>query len=396
MSESTKIEWCDSTFNPWIGCTKISTACDNCYAAVSTPSRIMGVEWGAGQPRRRTSEANWKLPLRWNEMAKQKRFIQCGNCGLREFRKLTRAGLACCSACNAMPESESAPVRPRVFCSSLADVFDNEVDPQWRADLFSLICRTPNLDWLLLTKRIGNALEMINQAINDTDAGIAMVSDWPWHNVWIGATICNQEEADRDIPKLLQVPARVRFLSVEPMLGVINLRHLNDGREVGEIDCLQPALWEDEIEGAWRDTSDTWEEDFEDWYGLDIEAAKGPMHKGLDWVICGGESGPDARPMHPDWVRSLRDQCADTGVPFLFKQWGEWRPPFKGEQYDTTFGRAQKTPCFIVETQGAVRCFQIPGVEDGAVMRMVGKKFAGNMLDSRQHLEWPISGKDLS
>lgn len=239
MSELTKIEWADSTFNPWIGCTKISPACDDCYAARSTPARTLGVGWGPGQPRRRTSAGNWKLPLRWNASAAT--FI------------------------------EEHGRRQRVFCASLADVFDNEVSPEWREELWQLIAATPNLDWLLLTKRIGN----VNQMLPDVER---FEAEYP--NVWIGATVCNQAEADRDIPKLLATPARVRFLSIEPLIGPVNLL-------------------------SKRALSDL---------------------KDLHWVIVGGESGSSARPMSPDWARQLRDQCAAAGIAFHFKQWGEWLP----------------------------------------------------------------------
>jgi protein gp37 len=194
MSKTTNIEWCDSTFNPWIGCTKVSPACDNCYAAVSTPSRTLGIKWGAGQPRHRTSEANWKQPLLWQKNH-EAFFKEHGH-------------------------------RQRVFCSSLADVFDNDVDPQWRVDLFALIVKTPNLDWLLLTKRIGNAGKMIGESICKIKSEVPYgdpkhpVLCWA-NNIWIGATICNQSEADRDIPKLLAVPAAKLFLSIEPLLSEI-------------------------------------------------------------------------------------------------------------------------------------------------------------------------------
>ncbi|WP_321576941.1 DUF5131 family protein [Paraburkholderia atlantica] len=173
--------------------------------------------------------------------------------------------------------------RQRVFCASLADVFDNEVDPLWRRDLFDLfelIERTPNLNWLLLTKRIGNVSDMVAHARS---------RDWlaGRDNVWLGATVVNQAEADRDIPKLLAVAARVRILSMEPLLGPVSFEGMFAGSD-------------------WRDHTNA------------LEA--------LDWVIVGGESGHGARPMHPDWARSLRDQCAAAEVPFFFKQWGEWAP----------------------------------------------------------------------
>lgn len=296
MASETNIEWADATFSPWIGCTKISPGCDNCYAAVSTPARRFGVEWGAGKPRRQTSEAYWRQPLRWNAM-------------------------------HARPHGER---RFRVFCASLADVFDNEVPTRWRADLFRLIQQTQNLDWLLLTKRIGNVSQMV------LDAGFA--SRWPLPNVWLGASICTQAEADRDILKLLCTPARMRFISVEPMLSPITIN--------------APIFDQD-------------------------------GDRVLHWVICGGESGKDARPVHPDWVRDLRDQCVQSGTPFFFKQWGEWRPPQAGEYFETSRGRAQPVPAFLVARDGAVHTYRETAGDGAEVMIRVGKKKAGRTLDGR-------------
>lgn len=169
MAETTNIAWTDSTFNPWMGCSKVSPGCDHCYAEVSTPSRTMHVMWGPHEARRRTSAANWNLPRRWNA-AHEEFFAANGR-------------------------------RRRVFCASLADVFDNQVELAWREDLWKLVRETPNIDWLILTKRIGNVAKM-------------MPADWGsgYRNVWLGITAVNQVEADRDIPKLLNVPAAVRWL----------------------------------------------------------------------------------------------------------------------------------------------------------------------------------------
>lgn len=326
MSEVTNIEWADSTFNPWEGCTKVGPGCDNCYAE-NRNARFAGgaaINWGPGAPRRRTSAANWNLPKRWNAQADA---------------FMTQHGR-----------------RQRVFCASLADVFDNAVDPQWRADLFELIRATPNLDWLLLSKRIGNAAAMIQTALAHMDIGYSVpFAAWPWPNVWLGATIVNQAEADRDIPKLLEVPARVRFLSMEPLLGAVDLRSIPHGE--GEINALKPDTWEEAID-LWRDTSESWIEDFEDWYSVNLsDGLTGPTHAGIDWVIVGGESGPGARPMHPAWVRSLRDQCSAAGVSFLFKQWGEWMPDSQNPAVSAPH-----------DPNGAIR---------------VGKKAAGRQLDGR-------------
>lgn len=320
MSANTKIEWADHTFNPWIGCTKVSPGCDNCYAKADFEDRKHRVIWGAGQARSRTK--TWGDPIKWN--AQHAAF----------FAEHGR--------------------RQRVFCASLADVFDNEVPTDWRRDLFDLIERTPALDWLLLTKRIGNARAMLEECY------FGRWADRVRANIWLGATIVNQEEADRDIPKLLEVPAAKRFLSIEPLLAPVNVAHINEDRETNEFNALKPDTWEQAIE-IWRDTSDTWQADFEDWYGTAVDQACGPMHPAIDWVIVGGESGPGARPMHPDWARSLRDQCEAAGVPFLFKQWGEWL----GQHQD---GAHDHDPIELNATDGPLR---------------VGKKAAGRMLDGR-------------
>lgn len=222
MAENTKIEWADHTFNPWMGCTKVSPACDNCYAAEMMDTRYGRVRWGAGEPRVRTAPSNWAKPRKWNR------------------------------------DTPGA----FVFCASLADVFDNEVNPEWRRDLFALIEETPNLVWLLLTKRVGNVLKMVYQAHTRMP-----------RNVAIGATMANQEEYDRDRMKLARVKEVAHplftFGSFEPLLGPVIL------------DCNAP-----------------------------------------DWIIVGGESGGSARPMNLDWARSLKRQSEDLGRTFNFKQVG--------------------------------------------------------------------------
>lgn len=298
MAENTAIEWCDHTFNPWIGCAKVSPGgCANCYAETRMDKRLHVVQWGAGQPRKRTK--TWGDPVRWNDQH-EAFFAQHGR-------------------------------RQRVFCASLADVFDNEVPPEWRADLFKLIEATPHLDWLLLTKRIGNVEAMACQA------------NWPMpmpRNVWLGATVVNQAEADRDIPKLLTVPARVRFLSIEPMLGPIDLTRVRQRFPAGVSpwSCLQGYCLR---------------------HYPRMRCGCSEQGRAIDWVICGGESGPNARPMHPDWARSLRDQCAAAGVPFLFKQWGELiemsqSPDLAQDSFYTADGSQWRHPTLA----GGLRCFE--------------------------------------
>ena len=235
MGENTNIEWADHTFNPWVGCTKVSAACDFCYAE-SWAKRSGMVQWG-NAPRVRTSPANWAKPFKWNRHA------------------------------------EAHGRRYRVFCASLADWLDNKAPDSWRDDLAGVIEKTPNLNWLLLTKRPQN---------------------WdkhsPWHddvppNVWLGITAENQEEFDRRWPAIAPIPAAVHFVSYEPALGPLTF--------------------------------------------LNRPGSYLPQ-----WIIAGGESGPKHRAPDPDWFRSLRDECTAYGVPFLFKQWGGRTPKAAGRLLD--------------------------------------------------------------
>lgn len=227
MGARSNIAWTHASFNPWWGCTKVSPGCDHCYAErLAAP----GVRWGVGARRREFGEAHWQAPLLWNARA------------AREGQRL------------------------RVFCASMADVFDTEAPAGARERLFKLIRQTQRLDWLLLTKRIGNAPRMLP-------------ADWGpgYPNVWLGITVVNQLEADRDIDKLLRLPAAVRWVSMEPLLGPVRL--------------------------------------------------SGP---GLDGIVVGGESGPYARPMQADWARALLADCRSYGIAFFMKQGSEanW-PDFK-------------------------------------------------------------------
>lgn len=319
MSTETGIGWTDSTFNPWMGCTAVSPACDHCYAQTLVEGRFKRAEWGPGKPRVRTTPGNWKLPLQWE----------------REHEAFYR---------------EHGRNR-RVFCASLADVFDNEVDPAWRDDLFRLIADTPHLTWQLLTKRIGNAAKMIFEAHADAVFNHS-ASAWPWANVWLGATICNQQEADRDIPKLLSVPAAKRFLSIEPMLGAIDIQR-----------AINRMPWQ--IGGG------------------DAE---------LHWVIAGGESGYHARPSHPDWFASLRDQCKAASVPYFFKQWGEWIPESGMDRAMRMLDHGQ-FDCVHVKLDGSYHT-NAPDDHrqwDASDVRMVrvGKALSGNLLDGVKHEEFP-------
>lgn len=270
MGKVTNIEWCDHTFNPWVGCTKVSPACDNCYAESWAKRTGQSALWNG--ERRRTTPANWNQPKKWNKQLEIKfnaweRF-KAENQGVSDDELVAHGFIK--------------PTRERVFCASLADVFDNQVPQEWRDDLFSLIQETPYLYWLILTKRIGNV---------DREMPA---------NVWLGITVCNQQEADRDIPKLLNIPATIRFLSIEPMLGDIDLFEAK-------------AMWGGPVSGG---------------------GESGPIEYDcvsfIDWVIVGGESGNKARPLNRNWARKIRDQCEASGTPLFFKQWGGRTPKSYG------------------------------------------------------------------
>lgn len=230
MAENSKIEWTTHTFNPWMGCQKVSPGCDHCYAEALMDTRYGKVQWGPHGTRVRTAPANWRKPLQWAKAARQ------------------------------------SGIRPRVFCASLADVFDNRAPAEWRNDLFDLIAGTPELDWLLLTKRPENIHKMLPRG---------WATGTEWSNVWLGTTCEDQANYDRRWPILKAVPAAVRFISYEPAIGPLRL---HNGPE-------QP-----------------------------------------DWLICGGESGTGARYMLPAWAVDVRNDCAERGVHFFMKQMTSKKP----------------------------------------------------------------------
>lgn len=231
MATDSKIEWTHHTFNPWWGCTKISDGCKFCYA--ETLSNRYGHQvWGVNATRRTFGDKHWAEPLKWNQQAQQ------------------------------------SGTRLQVFCASMADVFEEQPPEGQLERLWKLIRQTPSLDWLLLTKRPHRIAGLVP-------------ADWGqgWDNVWLGTSVEDARVLHR-VPSLISVPARVHFLSVEPLIGPI-----------------------DEL----------------------------PL-QGVEWVIVGGESGGRARPMKPEWVESIHDQCVESDVPFFFKQWGGVRKHTTGRE----------------------------------------------------------------
>ncbi len=343
MTQQTKIEWTDFTVNRVWGCTKISPACDYCYAETWAERfpQYRGL-WGA--------RAGFKPIDSWR----------------KKLRKINK---------DAFSFKEENGRHPRVFFSSMCDVFDNQWDPAWRLELFNDIADCTDIRGQILTKRIGNAFQMIPAS---------WLGNWPSH-VGLMITVVNQDEANRDIPKLLDLKARLGIpwvgLSIEPMLGPIDLNSLDINGE-GEVDALRPTKWSVVLD-QWRDTEPEWDESFCDWFDLDqLPNPNCNMHETIDWVICGGESGSNARPMHPDWARSLRDQCKAAGTAFLFKQWGEWTDTetvgIDGNEQLRALYRIKRGECDKTHT-----------FDDNAQMYRLGKKAAGRLLDGDEHNGFP-------
>jgi protein gp37 len=313
MGIETGIEWAHHTYNPWRGCTKVSPGCTHCYALTMSKRNpaVLG-EWGPNGTRPVGNAAYLRQPYKWNKAA------------------------------------QKAGERRRVFCGSLMDWLEDRPDlDEPRANLMKTISETPHLDWLLLTKRSENWHNLLQRAYgvaageNGDELGepvMSWLSAWLHGsyppNVWVGTSVENQQRADERIPLLLDIPARVRFLSCEPLLGPVDLGLLG-----------------------------TVPKDISPPYTL--------VHQMLHWVIVGGESGPQARPMHPTWARDLRDQCQEAGVAYFFKQHGEW---------------AEAQPGVIPEANRAHRW------PDGSLMYRVGKKRAGRGLDGQTWDEFPEEG----
>jgi len=338
MGAVTAISWADYTFNGWIGCTKVSTeatgggACDFCYAERDFDLRKHVAKWGAGEPRHKTK--TWGEPLKWNRQAEAFR-AKHGHW-------------------------------PRVFAMSLADVLDNEVPDEWHTEFNDTVEATPNLRWMLTTKRGVNIPKMTPPDFfrRNQHAGVII-------------SICNQPEVDRDVPRLLALKAELGIawvgVSAEPLLGPIDLTNLCpfDAKTHG-----WSAIWKNNGIGR------PW----------------------LDWVIAGGESGPHARPSHPDWFRSLRDQCAAANVPFHFKQFGEWAEVNPGAPHRTVdwceYDRNRPDPDpdditrdgdLFVAPNGHV--IQLRAHAQANVkyrlMRHVGRARAGRLLDGIDHNGFP-------
>ncbi|MEO3947654.1 phage Gp37/Gp68 family protein [Gorillibacterium sp. CAU 1737] len=329
MGDKSKIEWTDATWNPVVGCTKVSEGCRNCYAFELHGNRHKGKINGA------------KLP---EQYAKPFSEIQI------------------------FPDRLDQPLRwkrPRkIFVNSLSDLFHQDVPDDFIDEVFAVMALCPQHTFQVLTKRPQRMRDYLSKpsspyaidkladlsplmeqwgwmspedAANIAPPGSVLPKwpEWPLPNVWLGVTVENQQAADERIPLLLQTPAAIRWLSCEPLLG--------------SVDLISAGAINYEIVNTWQST----------------------MEPLIDWVVVGGESGSKARPMHPDWVRSLRDQCQDAGVPFLFKQWGEWAPSLSLAALPS-----KSTECVKAGKE---------------TLHRVGKRAAGRVIDGRTWDEYPNS-----
>ncbi len=333
MGAKTGIEWTDATWNPILGCSRVSEGCRNCYAET-----IAG-RFGAGK----------ETVYSGLTQIVNGRAVWTGK--IKETRQLLQ------------PLSWRTP--RRVFVNSMSDLFHENVSDELRDRIFAVMALSPKHTFQVLTKRPERMLRymtyhyrVVSPGPREAVYGVVTQMrgynrehpEWlrlacatssclnhPLPNLWLGVSVEDQKAADERIPLLLQTPAAKRFISAEPLLGAVDLEAAAHG-----FTCA----------------------------GTD-DGRSHPL-RGLDWVICGGESGPNARPMHPDWARSLRDQCADADVPFFFKQWGEWRP--RDQMPEDTWQR--------LDAAGEV---------PGEAPYRVGKKAAGALLDGVEHKAFPAA-----
>lgn len=332
MAGDSKIEWTDATVNFWWGCTKVGPGCDHCYAE-AWDKRTGGAHWGLNAPRRKIASAVKLIHRLDNQYADWAADVECMVGNAKAF---------------GLPVPNLRTTR-RVFIQSMSDLFDLEVPIDWFSEAWGRIEVCNRIDIQIVTKRI-SAVEKRLAA-----AGVAQ---WPQH-AGLMVTVVNQEELDRDVPRLLALKAKFNIpwvgLSVEPMLGPISLRW---------------AKWDDWTngKGEQRETVDH------------LDGARR-----LDWVIVGGESGRDARAMHPNWARGLRDECAEAGVPFFFKQWGEWAP---STPEDAAGNPRSGWKCLAGHPHVAKAAELYP--EAGAAfIEHKGKKAAGRHLDGVLHNAMP-------
>lgn len=329
MSTNTAIEWTDATWNPVVGCTRISPGCKNCYAHQLHDMRHKAFKAGKKLPAQyaqpfttlQTMDGRLDYPLHWKKPR-------------------------------------------RIFVNSVSDLFHESVPFEFIHAVWGTMRRTPQHTYQILTKRADRMLEVVSQIRAMEAMGYAKGF---YSHVHLGVSVDNQTAADERVPLLLQVPAAVRFLSCEPLLGRVDI-------------CEHLGMW-------WNSTMQAFEGDGA---MINRRGIEGLTHPGIGWVIAGGESGKGARPMHPDWARSLRDQCQAAGVPFFFKQWGEWFPGFDKDKDYSVEERGEGAKASTQKAQW-LNLAGGQGFHGERVvgMRRTGKKAAGRLLDGREWNEFP-------
>ncbi|KZE34121.1 phage Gp37/Gp68 family protein [Chelatococcus daeguensis] len=380
MGANTKIEWTETTWNPLAGCSVVSPGCTNCYAMQMAHRIKRMTEGRTGNPA--------DTPYFGTTRIMNGKAIWTGEVHL-------------------VDGALTAPLRwkrpRRIFVNSMSDLFHEAVPDEWIDRIFAVMALAPQHTFQVLTKRSGRMREYMNgiqskipflgrmplerihleaaahmegdggfmDALKDHGNVYSLYLDvpWPLPNVWLGVSAEDQRRADERVPDLLATPAAVRFVSAEPLLGPIDFTAIDGGLRDGV------RLIFDALEGGASDGDEF------------ITGIFGQPDPRLDWIIVGGESGPGARPMHPDWARSIRDQCAAAGVPFFFKQWGEWLD----EQVATAMHLAPDAAMF--DRFGAPKGpkwhpYEASDRNGGALIR-VGKKSAGRLLDGREHNAMP-------
>lgn len=359
MADLTAIEWCDATLSLWWGCTKVSEGCKFCYAEDLADGKLGRSNWGPKGKRQEVK--SWRSELN-----------KISNRGLAEGRRM------------------------RVFCQSMSDTFEGpetcggvnsgnwQLMSRLRQEMLELIPQYPHLDFLLLTKRPENVCKFLSDSYEIRVSGTAGYDDSRTElclpkNLWLGTSVEDQATADERIPILTKIPAAVRFLSCEPLIGKASLEK-----------------WA-VVANSCRYLSTTWPNE--------SGKPRGPVlclghpkcecqatHNAIHWVIAGGESGPNARPMHPSWVRSLRDQCVAANVPFFFKQWGEWLPYSQGGRTFIEDSHEWGTMSYDGEFFPSATTWsgrQEDGPNKESTVHRVGKKEAGRLLDGREWNEFP-------
>lgn len=345
---STKIEWADKTINPVVGCSKCSPGCDNCYAERFAARLAKNPDSAAKYRGTVDQSGHWTGKINGLWMSNT--------------------------------PSPSDRKSKRIFMGSMGDMFHENVTTDLLVKMlaFAAVCRQHT--FILLTKRPERMLQFMSdtssiandrrvKAYKDIASIYGVDTDmddlgWPLNNLWLGVTVCNQAEADEKIPILLRTPAVKRFVSLEPLLGPVDLGRLHcTGYECPDVHFVFDCL--------------TGRSENADWvyHGENT----------LDWVICGGETGPCARPMHPSWARTLRDQCVAARVPFFFKGWGEWYPE-GWVHYDSRFDH----PYMVLTLDGRI----VPNREalapsHNVELRRLGKRRSGRLLDKREWNEMP-------